>query len=99
MPSDRAVQKRYKLFIHLLVTETKPNSIDEGSAEGLSTVANAARCVQRVRLKPAIFSEALWKLTMLQVLGSLAFAGMTVVNLTVFVLVAVGIFRRTRIHH
>lgn len=32
-------------------------------------------------------------------LGSLAFAGMTVINLTVFVLVMIGIFRRTRVHH
>jgi len=35
---------------------------------------------------------------MMQILGSLAFAGMTVVNLIVFVLVMVGVFRRTRIH-
>jgi hypothetical protein len=36
---------------------------------------------------------------MMQILGSLALAGMTLVNLTVFVLVMVGVFRRTRIHH
>lgn len=32
-------------------------------------------------------------------LGSIAFAGMTVVNLAVLVLVMSGIFRRTRVHH
>jgi len=35
----------------------------------------------------------------MQLLGSLAFAAMTLVNLTVFGLVMVGIFRRTRVHH
>jgi hypothetical protein len=35
----------------------------------------------------------------MQFLGSLAFAAMTLVNLAVFGLVMVGIFRRTRVHH
>lgn len=35
----------------------------------------------------------------MQLLGSLAFGAMTVVNLVVFVLVMVGVFRRTRVHH
>jgi len=35
----------------------------------------------------------------MQILGSLAFGAMTIVNLTVFVVVMIGIFRRTRVHH
>jgi hypothetical protein len=45
------------------------------------------------------FQHVLRKLSMMQMLGSLALAGMTVVNLAVFVLVMLGVFRRTRIHH
>ena len=35
----------------------------------------------------------------MQLLGSIAFAAMTLVNLVVFALVMAGIFRRTRVHH
>lgn len=35
----------------------------------------------------------------MEYLGALAFAGITVVNLIVLVLVMVGIFRKTRVHH
>lgn len=35
----------------------------------------------------------------MELLGSLAFAGMTLVNLIVLALVMVGIFRKTRVHH
>ena len=35
----------------------------------------------------------------MQLLGTLAFGTMSVVNLTVFVAVMVGVFRKTRIHH
>ena len=35
----------------------------------------------------------------MQLFGTLAFGTMTAVNLTVFVAVLVGIFRRTRVHH
>jgi len=33
------------------------------------------------------------------IIGLVLFGGMTAVNLTVFGLVMVGLFRRTRIHH
>jgi hypothetical protein len=36
--------------------------------------------------------------TTMQVLGALTFGAMTVVNLTLFVAVMAGIFRRTRSH-
>ena len=35
----------------------------------------------------------------MNVIGPLAFGAMTVVNLTVFALVLVNLFRRTRVHH
>jgi hypothetical protein len=35
----------------------------------------------------------------MEYLASIAFAGMTVVNLAVLALVMSGIFRRTRVHH
>ena len=35
----------------------------------------------------------------MHVIGPLAFGAMTVVNLTVFALVLVSLFRRTRVHH
>ena len=48
---------------------------------------------------PLSFSHPLLTLTAMQFLGSLAFAAMTLVNLAVFGLVMIAIFRRTRAHH
>ena len=44
-------------------------------------------------------SHPLLKVETMELLGSLAFAGMTIVNLIVLGLVVIGIFRKTRIHH
>jgi hypothetical protein len=35
----------------------------------------------------------------MQLLGTLVFGVMTAVNLTLFGLIVVGLFRRTRVHH
>jgi len=35
----------------------------------------------------------------MQLLGTLAFGAMSVVNLALFIAVMIGVFRKTRIHH